>query len=362
MPKQKKQHLKRRPDGRFVCRYKDQFFYGLTEDEALSARDAYKRQEAQKKDRPLTVSEYAMKWLPLYKSGVSDKCYNDYAKQLNVMLAMIGGKTFDRVTVDDARSVYQHYAGYSQSTIKRSRMLFIALFDAAVENGIAARNPFRSKFAQPDKGTAGTHRVITPEERDLILTTPHRMRPGALVMLYAGLRRGEALAIDIDRDIDFQRRVIRVRQAVRYNGNRQIISSPKTAAGTRDVPLFPILAEALADAHGILIPSASGEPSTQTAFVRAWQSYMIALTAAAGHPVSIRCHDLRHTFCTMLRDSGIDMKLAMQWMGHADEKMILRVYDHVTDLRVSENLKLASKTAFRSQNGSQTQLVPRETQ
>ena len=29
MPRQKKQHLKRRKDGRFACRYKDQWFYGF---------------------------------------------------------------------------------------------------------------------------------------------------------------------------------------------------------------------------------------------------------------------------------------------------------------------------------------------
>ena len=39
MPRQKKQHLKRRKDGRFACRYKDQWFYGQTEEEALEARE-----------------------------------------------------------------------------------------------------------------------------------------------------------------------------------------------------------------------------------------------------------------------------------------------------------------------------------
>lgn len=52
--------------------------------------------------------------------------------------------------------------------------------------------------------------------------------------------------------------------------------------------------------------------------------------------ISVRPHDLRHSYCTMLRDAGVDLKLAMQWMGHADEKMILKVYDHVTSYRVSQ--------------------------
>ena len=49
---------------------------------------------------------------------------------------------------------------------------------------------------------------------------------------------------------------------------------------------------------------------------------------------TVRPHDLRHTYCTMLVDAGVPLKQAMAWLGHADEKMILRVYDHVTDFRV----------------------------
>ncbi len=35
--------LKRRPDGRYACRYKNQWFYGITQAEVLTKRDAFKR-------------------------------------------------------------------------------------------------------------------------------------------------------------------------------------------------------------------------------------------------------------------------------------------------------------------------------
>ena len=53
--------------------------------------------------------------------------------------------------------------------------------------------------------------------------------------------------------------------------------------------------------------------------------------------IDIRPHDLRHTYCTMLRDAGIDMHQAIIWMGHADEKMILRIYDHPGEERETES-------------------------
>jgi integrase len=104
-----------------------------------------------------------------------------------------------------------------------------------------------------------------------------------------------------------------------------------------------VLAEALQEQHGILIQSAQGTMCSDEAFRRGWDSYMVALSRAAGKKVNIRPHDLRHSYCTMLRDAGVDMKLAMQWMGHADEKMILRIYDHVSESRVSAAMESLEK-------------------
>ena len=78
---------------------------------------------------------------------------------------------------------------------------------------------------------------------------------------------------------------------------------------------------------------------SEVAFRRAWSSYLLALSSAAGHPVSIRPHDLRHTYCTMLVDAGVSIRQAMAWLGHADEKMILRIYDHVRASRTAASVE-----------------------
>ena len=164
MPKQKRQQLKPRKDGRYKCSYNGIQFYGATSDEALAKRDEYKRREAEGLKADPTVQEYALKWLPLHKSTVSDKCYADYAKQLEALCAVIGAKKISAVSVDDAALVWRHYAGYSASTVKRSRMLFVSLFDTAIENDLCRKNPFRARFAQPPKAPSGSHRAITDEE------------------------------------------------------------------------------------------------------------------------------------------------------------------------------------------------------
>ena len=67
----------------------------------------------------------------------------------------------------------------------------------------------------------------------------------------------------------------------------------------------------------------------------------------------VRPHDLRHSYCTMLRDAGVDMKQAIIWMGHADEKMILKIYDHVTPERTKKAVSQVEKMLSGCQNGCQ---------
>lgn len=370
---QRRQHLKRRSDGRYACRYRDQWFYGDTELEALEARELYKKRVKEIPVSKITVGQYAAQWLNLYKHDVSDKCFNDYAKQLDVLVAVIGSKTFDAVTVDDAARVYLHYEGYSQSTIKRSRMLFISLFETAIENDMCRKNPFKSKSAQPPRGTEGSHRALTAEEDQLILSVPADFRLPVLVMRYAGLRRGEMLALDIDRDVDFEKGTIRVRQAVRYDSNQPIIATPKTKAGDRTVPLFDILRHELEGHHGLVARSAAGTMMSEAAFSSAWARYINQMETAingchkrwygkkkehAGVDLppwkefNVRPHDLRHSYATMIRDAGVDMSVAIAWMGHADEKMILKVYDHITESRLQDGIQRVENTV-RSQNGCQ---------
>ena len=360
--------LKQREDGRYRCKYKGLYFYGYSPSEAFAARDRYKLEESQgiHQKSVISVGDYASAWLPTHKANVSRKTYNDYARYVNVLITSIGERPLKEVTASDIKSVFsENFLGYSESAIHKARMLYIAIWDTALEDGYANKNPCRAQHARPHKGTVGSHRALTKEEDAAILDSPANLRLAVLVMRYAGLRRGEVLALDIDRDVDFENHVIHVREAIHYDSNQPTVGSTKSIAGQRDVPLFKILENELKGHHGLVAPSASGKIMSKTAFVSAWRSYLtqvethlnglhkrwygrtkehkMILAADGTLPgwitFRIQPHDLRHSFCTMLRDSGIEMKLAMQWMGHADEKMILRIYDHVTEDRTARAIQ-----------------------
>ena len=353
MPRQKKQRLKARSDGRYKCVYKGRQFYGASPEEALAKREEYKRQEARQaymRSDQQTVGAYAAYWLPIHKGDVSPNTLNGYHSILSHVLPPIEDKRLADVTTDDIAETFAHLRDKSASYIHKARILLTAIFQSAVDAGYILKNPCTASSIKPPKGSRGTHRTITDEERRLILTTPHRMQLPALIMLYCGLRRGEVLALTA---ADFHGEELIINKAVSFSGNRPVIGTTKTDAGNRRVPVPSILSPFLRDLSGFVASGANGQQMTEKAFQRGWESYQKALSAAAGHPLSIRAHDLRHSYCTMLRDAGIDMHQAIIWMGHADEKMILRIYDHPGQTR-EEEAKKRLNSAIQVQNEVQT--------
>lgn len=351
MPRTKKQRLKQRADGRYCCKYHGIQFMGNTEDEALKAREEYKRAERDgalvRRDQQ-TVGEYAQYWLPIHRASVKPSTFNGYASVLEHSLSPIAKKNLAALTSDDVAECYADLAGKSASYIHKAKILITAMLDSATDAGYMLHNPARAPSVKPPKGTAGTHRAITQDERNLILSTPHRFQLAALIMLYAGLRRGEVLALDAADIADD----ITVRRAVFYVSNQPHLSSPKSAAGVRRVPVLSVLRPFLSDLNGLVLKGSNGSFLTEQAWQRGWESYLRALSMAAGHDIMIKPHDLRHSYCTMLRDAGVDMHQAIIWMGHADEKLILRIYDHPDTERENTSKNLIEAT-FRMQNGMQ---------
>ena len=311
----------------------------------MSARDEYKAAEKAGtlvKESGYTVGSYAMQWLPVHKKGVRANTYNGYVYTLKGGLESIQDVRLSDLSTDDIARCYASLVGKSAGYIAKFRSLLTAILDSAVDAEYLRRNPCRAGSVKVPSGKAGGHRCITPEERQLIRTVRHPLQLAALVMLYTGLRRGEALALQPEDIADGH---ISVTKAVEFVNHRPTIGPPKTAGSVRRVPVPDVLAEFLKNAAWPIMPP--GE------FMWMWEKYNRALSEAAGHPVSIRCHDLRVSYCTMLRDAGVDIKQAMIWMGHADEKMILRVYDQPGPEREKQAETLLNRL-LNGQNDGQT--------
>lgn len=385
MPKPKKQHLKQRKDGRYCCLYHGIQFMGNTEDEALQKREEYKRQEKQEsyiRENP-TVSQYAERWLPVAKVGLRDKSYNENVTHINHLLSVVGELHMKDVRPSDIKKVYStSYADVSDSYIKHARSLYVALFGAAVDDGIIRTNPAKADAAKPHKGKTGSHRAaITPDERRLIETvaTDHPMHTAAIIMLYAGLRPQEVKALRME-DIDIQNSVIHVRSFVHTFKANAYQESPegKTRRAVRDVPMFPPVAAAVKGKRGLILSNA-GEIASPTAWRRSWESYRNAIERHLNGmqkrwygrtkehkallkdgkplppwiPFTVTPYDLRHSFAAWCRDNGTELNTVVRWMGHSNATMVLHIYDEVSSERSENEAKKLNSQVFHMQNDMQ---------
>ena len=382
MPRKKKERLKVRKDGRYKCKWHGIQFYGSTPEEAFAARDEYIQNQEKGYTRQ-TVSDYALPWLRRSFPEVTDSTYTGLAIHLQHMIDEIGDKQISSIVPSDIKDIYSNqYKGCSTSYLKSAKQLFSSLFDSAVADGLIHFNPARDKTAKPQKGSQPKTRPITDQEREWILTlcTDHRCYPVVMTMLYAGLRPQEAKAVTIEKDVDFKNHVITLHEFAHNNGQKyDFTGEGKTDKANRQIPLFPPLEQALKGKKGYLIESAHGERVTHTTWRVAWNSYKAAMERAInGMPkrwygrtrehkklieqekplpewksFDIVPYDLRHSFCVMCRDAGVEINTCRRWMGHADAKMILKVYDSVSEDRSTEERKKIENRLFGVQNGVQ---------
>lgn len=154
---------------------------------------------------------------------------------------------------------------------------------------------------------------------------------GVLLSLYTGLRIGEICALSWE-DIDLNGGVLHVRHTVirgETSGQKATVSvsTPKTAASYRDVPipskLLPILRERK---HTATSPYVASKSET---FVnpRTYEYRYHRLLEGCGLP-SINYHALRHTFATRCIEAGVDVKSLSEILGHANVSVTLSTYVH----------------------------------
>lgn len=386
MPREKKPRLKQRKDGRYKCKYHDIQFYGSTPEEAFALRDEYKRREQSGSLNRQTVSDYALPWLKRTYPDVADSTYTGLAIHLQHLIDRIGDKLIADILPSDLKDIYAtEYKGLSNSYIRSAKQLYCSLFDSAQADRLIVSNPARDKSAKPHRGKKPKEKELSQEQRIYIetLCQDHRAWPAVMTMLYAGLRPQECKALDIDRDVDFKKDTITVRETAHVDGTRYAFTGDgKTDWSNRIIPLFAPLKEALQGRHGPLVQSAHGKQITQSSWKTLWASYLFCMETAINGTqkrwygrtkdqqikkeagtlppwidFDIVPYTLRHAYCQFLRDSGVEINTARRWMGHSDLKMILKVYDSVSTDREDEQKEKVENRLNRVQNGVQGKVV-----
>lgn len=146
------------------------------------------------------------------------------------------------------------------------------------------------------------------------------------LLYYTGLRIGELLALTWG-DIDLDNKIIHITKSTQRIKGQNIVTTPKTAKGIRDVVMFDYLADILSKyKRGIYKPQNNDKlfELTKTA-----ARSMLKKHAAAAGVKAIRMHDLRHSHASLLIEMGIPPLLIAERLGHENVQTTLNVYSHL---------------------------------
>lgn len=314
-----------------------------------------------------TFQFWADKWLKLKKAEVSAGRYTTYKARcknleplFNTPISKIKAVDVQELIFDCSAKVQERTKKlYSRYTLTEIKNVAAQIFQLAIDNRVIEFNPAKSVKIPKYSPTTEKRRALTQSEQRWILDTPHRAQTAAMIMMYAGLRRGELLALTWA-DIDLQEKTIAVNKSVEIiNGKSYVKSGGKTENAERTIYIPKILADYLRNVpgehFGYVCASAKGTLMSDTAWRRMWDSYLTDLNLKYGDwknciqtkgtrpskfaPTEkpfiiprITAHWLRHTYITMLYMAGVDILTAKEQAGHADIKTTMEIYTHLDDI------------------------------
>jgi integrase len=286
---------------------------------------------------PLTLSQAAHAWLQgvrdgsirnrsgdLYKPSVI-RTY-DIALRLRV-LPELGSYRL----ADLRRTDLQDFAdrlladGTDPSTIKNTLMPLRAIYRRHVARGDLAANPTTGLELPAVRGTRD--RIVDAGQAEKLIAALRRDDRALWgTALYAGLRRGELMALRWS-NVNLAEGVIRVERSWDLKEGE---IEPKSARGKRNVPIPAVLRDLLVEQRmrvakeGFAFGRRPDHPFEPTsALDRARTDWKQAELE------SITLHEARHTFASLMIAAGVNPKALSVFMGHASISITLDRYGHL---------------------------------
>lgn len=255
--------------------------------------------------------------------------------------------------------------GFKPNSVEIIQTILHPVFNVAVKDGYIRINPTDGVIAELKKSheweKPKRHALTVPEQESFVDFVASSKTYGHwsnlfTVLLGTGMRIGECLGLRWE-DCDFKSKIINVNHNLIYRTTeaRKMelhITTPKTKAGIRIIPMFDDVKRALLDErlkqmeHGFTLAEIDGYSGfifqnrnqevlnphvVNRAIARIIRDHNIKAekdgTIKLPH---FSVHNLRHTFCTRLCENEPNIKIIQEIMGHRNIETTMDVYNEAT--------------------------------
>ncbi|GAB4602010.1 tyrosine-type recombinase/integrase [Mycobacterium avium] len=261
------------------------------------------------------------------KPAVSPKTWSGYTQHWKLRIApRFAHVPVDEITRGDVQAFIDDINVGPWAKLATLRLLR-SILDVAHQDGRIHRNPAAGVSAGriPERER---HRYLTAQEVHALASACGDQGDVVTILAYTGLRWSELVGLRVG-DIDLGARRLYVRRAAPEVEGRIVIGPPKTRAGIRTVPLPQVVVDILERRINGRAPNEPAVTSPNGKLLRSnnWRRHTQwnkALKETDLAPLTI--HDLRHTYASLARKSGADLRYVQKTMGHSTPTVTANIY------------------------------------
>lgn len=282
----------------------------------------------------MPVKKWAVMAFDTYKHGIKPETRRniDYRMEKHVY-SVIGMMPIRSVRPIQLQTILNNASECSAWTIDKIMQEIRFIFSTAQKNKIIIENPAED-LAKPTGKRKGSRRSITENEKKHFLAVcDQEPRFRLFLLMYnCGCRPAEAIKA-IGKDI------------VTIDGIHQLhIRGTKSINADRFVPLPDDFYEQIKNTPPFapIAPNRKGETHTADTYKRLREALYRAMNISMGCRIfrnalipplpladDFEPYCLRHTYCTELAKSGVDVRTAQKLMGHSSIQITADIYTHV---------------------------------
>lgn len=375
-------YLSQRSNGSYMARFTDRFgkrrchySTNLKELKAWLNQELYEdKRHLNISDESILLNEWFEKWIAIHKYKTI--CLNTkrhyihvFRKHISPVLGMHKLIDINQLMIKDLINKLDAN-GYQYETKNKVKILLIDMYDKAIGDEFARKNPARGIKIEREECDEEHVRVLDKEEQQIFFECCKGTFYDNLfvVAVNTGLRPGELCALKWD-DIDFEKNEISVTKTLVYQkleGDEKKtfhFDPPKTKKSKRSVPINKAASVALKkqklqsevvksksskfkdvpeEFQDLLFTTKYGTPINAVIYNDAIKKIIEEINLMRD-PLEVyedfSAHCFRHTFATRCFESGVQPKTVQKILGHATLKMTMDLYTHVLDDKKKEEME-----------------------
>jgi len=350
--------MRQRADGRWEARLtipggKRRSFYGATWEEAeakmIAARSELEKGRLAEPGRATvrTLGEEFFRLNPLSLRETTVRSRKSYFKCW--IEPLIGDVPLRKLTAQHVHTVRtaQRDAGKKAGTINGTLATMSNIFAYGVSANLLQQNPAAGLDWDPAPDPRDLP-IENAEQIELLLTAcrASNYRTALMLGIGLGLRSGEARGLRW-RDVDFDNRIVRIRNGVAFRDGESYFQPLKTRSSRRDLPMPDFIFDELKLARKV-------QAEKRLRLGPLWKDHdlvcsnfgtILSHATLAKEMLRIRnktgidelvFHHLRHLCATMLMINNVPPRIAQAILGHATSQTTLRIYQHVNSASLRE--------------------------